>query len=150
LQALISAGLWPAALSLQCGEGGCGPNTGEECRGLNGGKSWQNIFGEYVRTKVEPGVLTISKPKGMCNSMKTAISIPDDLFEALTRIAKERNTSRSKVLTEATREYIERRKNRRLLLALNNAYSGDENSEEKELRKRSKKYYRSKISEEKW
>jgi metal-responsive CopG/Arc/MetJ family transcriptional regulator len=82
--------------------------------------------------------------------MKTAISIPDDLFEAVTRIAKETNSSRSKVLTEAAREYVQRRKNRKLLLALNNAYSGEESSEEKELRKRFKKYYRSKISEEKW
>jgi metal-responsive CopG/Arc/MetJ family transcriptional regulator len=82
--------------------------------------------------------------------MKTAISIPDDLFEALTRIAKEKNTSRSKVLAEATREYIERRANQKLLLALNNAYSREETSQEKELRKQSKKYYRSRVSKEKW
>jgi len=82
--------------------------------------------------------------------MKTAISIPDDLFDALTRIAKEKNTSRSKVFAEATREYVERRTNRKLLLALNNAYSEEETSQEKELRKESKKYYRSRISEDKW
>lgn len=82
--------------------------------------------------------------------MKTAISIPDDLFEAVSRIAKEENVSRSKVLVEAAREYLERRTNQKLLTALNQIYSDDELPEEKELRKRSKKYYRRRILKEKW
>jgi len=58
--------------------------------------------------------------------------------------------SRSKILVEAIRAFAERRTNRKLLLALNNAYSEDETYREKELRKQSKKYYRSKITKEKW
>ena len=82
--------------------------------------------------------------------MKTAVSIPDDLFKALTQIAKEKNTSRSKILTEATREYLERRTNRKLLFDLNNAYSKEETVQEKELRKQAKRYHRSTILEDKW
>lgn len=82
--------------------------------------------------------------------MKTAISIPDDVFEALSRAAEEDNISRSKLFTEAARKYLEQRNDAKLLSALNKAYSGKETKEEKEVRKHSKKYYAKKIVKDKW
>jgi metal-responsive CopG/Arc/MetJ family transcriptional regulator len=83
-------------------------------------------------------------------SMKTAISIPNDIFDAVNQVAVEENISRSKIFADAARKYLEHRKKEKLLLALNEAYSQDESKEEKEVRKRSKKYYARKIVREKW
>lgn len=82
--------------------------------------------------------------------MKTAISMPDDLFEAVNQAAEEENISRSKIFTEAVRKYLEQRNNHKLLLALNKAYAVEETKEEKEVRKHSRKYYARKIVREKW
>ena len=38
--------------------------------------------------------------------MKTAISIPDDIFESADRLAKRLNMSRSELYTRAVRQYI--------------------------------------------
>jgi predicted transcriptional regulator len=40
--------------------------------------------------------------------MKTAISIPDDLFEEVERFSKRRKVSRSRLFTDAAREYLAR------------------------------------------
>lgn len=81
-------------------------------------------------------------------SMKTAISVPDDLFKEVEEIAKEQHSSRSALFTIAVKEYLERIKSQRLLDALNKAYSEPELSEDKALRQRSKKYYARKILKE--
>ena len=40
--------------------------------------------------------------------MKTAVSIPDDVFEKAERLAKRENRSRSEVFAAALREYVAR------------------------------------------
>jgi metal-responsive CopG/Arc/MetJ family transcriptional regulator len=40
--------------------------------------------------------------------MKTAVSIPDDVFEQAERLARRRGQSRSRVFSEALREYVAR------------------------------------------
>jgi metal-responsive CopG/Arc/MetJ family transcriptional regulator len=77
--------------------------------------------------------------------MKTAISIPDDLFKEVEKIAKEQQSSRSALFTAAVKEYLERIKSQRLLDALNKAYSEPESPEDTTLRQKSKKYYARKI-----
>jgi metal-responsive CopG/Arc/MetJ family transcriptional regulator len=42
--------------------------------------------------------------------MKTAISIPDDVFEDAERYARETNQSRSRLYSRAVREYLARHK----------------------------------------
>ena len=42
--------------------------------------------------------------------MKTAISLPDDLFEAIDACAKELKTTRSGLLARAAREFVARRR----------------------------------------
>ncbi len=73
--------------------------------------------------------------------MKTAISVPDDVFREVEKVAKERHSSRSEVIVAALREYLERRKSRELLNALNEAYGTAETTEEYEVRKKAKKRY---------
>lgn len=85
---------------------------------------------------------------GYTEGMKTAISIPDEIFEELDRIAREQHYSRSELFTIAVKEYLERLKSRKLLDALNEAYQGPESSEDTALRQRSKKYYAGKSSKD--
>jgi len=46
--------------------------------------------------------------------MKTAISMPDDLFKDIDKLSKKLNCSRSHLLTNAAREYIEKLKNKNI------------------------------------
>lgn len=58
--------------------------------------------------------------------MKTAISIPDDVFEAAERAAKKLGMSRSEFYVKAVREYIERYGRENVTEKLNEVYSGAE------------------------
>ncbi|MGE5174524.1 MAG: CopG family ribbon-helix-helix protein [Betaproteobacteria bacterium] len=73
--------------------------------------------------------------------MKTAISVPDEVFREVEKVAKERHSSRSEVIVTAVKEYLERRKSSALLSALNQAYGTAETTEEYEVRKKAKKRY---------
>ncbi len=82
--------------------------------------------------------------------MKTAISIPDNIFKDIEKLSKELDIPRSQILTEAAKEYIEKQKNRNILEALNRAYSEKETKEEIKLRGKSKKHYTKLLKDEKW
>jgi metal-responsive CopG/Arc/MetJ family transcriptional regulator len=73
--------------------------------------------------------------------MKTAISIPDDLFKEVNRLAQENKISRSQIFRLAVEAYLEKIKSHKLLEALNSAYADEETPEEKLLRKRSIDHY---------
>ncbi len=82
--------------------------------------------------------------------MKTALSMPEDLFEELREAAAEDHVSRSRIFTEAVRDYLEKRRNQKLLSALNDAYSEDETSEEMRIRTMARRYHARRIRKEKW
>lgn len=73
--------------------------------------------------------------------MKTAISVPDDVFREVEKVARERHSSRSEVIVAALKEYLERRKSNQLLDALNEAYGTAESAEEYEVRQKARKRY---------
>jgi len=77
--------------------------------------------------------------------MKTAISIPDALFYEVERLSKEHRRSRSGVFVMAVEKLLEKEKARKLLDALNEAYSEAGSAEERTLREKGKKYYAKKI-----
>jgi metal-responsive CopG/Arc/MetJ family transcriptional regulator len=58
--------------------------------------------------------------------MKTAISIPDALFDELQDTAKKQHRSRSELFAVAVKEYLERIKSQSLLAALDEAHSEPE------------------------
>ena len=80
--------------------------------------------------------------------MKTAISIPDKIFEEVEKYSKEHRYSRSEVFVMAVREFLEKLKSKELLNTLNELYSEPESLEETTLREKSKKYYSKKILKE--
>jgi len=53
--------------------------------------------------------------------MKTAISIPDDIFHDAERLARQRNQSRSRIFCEALREYLMRHSPDEITQAANRA-----------------------------
>lgn len=61
--------------------------------------------------------------------MKTAVSIPDDVFKKVDRFARRAKRSRSEVVSAALREYIARHASDEVTEALNRAV--DEIGEEK-------------------
>ena len=78
------------------------------------GLSWPRILPRSPCQGLEPGLhegmhcdRTLS-PAGYTHGMKTAVSIPDEVFRQADRLAKRMNTSRSEVYSRALREYIAR------------------------------------------
>lgn len=106
-------------------------------------------MGEKPGLGINPGI-DIGITNGYTNRMKTAISVPDDLFEEAEKIAKEQHFSRSEVFVAALREYLEKRKSAKLLAALNDAYAVTESPEEYAVRKKSRKRYAKAIRKERW
>ncbi len=86
----------------------------------------------------------------MVQIMKTAISIPDDLFKDIDKLAKKLQCSRSQLLADAARDFVEKQKNRDILDAINKAYSGNETDQEVTLRQKSKNHYAKLLKEENW
>jgi metal-responsive CopG/Arc/MetJ family transcriptional regulator len=80
--------------------------------------------------------------------MKTAISVPDEMFKEIEEVTKECDCSRSQVFVVAAREFLERRKSRKLLEALNDAYESTETREEIKIRRQAKTYHARKIQRE--
>ena len=79
--------------------------------------------------------------EGYTRVMKTAISVPDPLFHEVEKAAKENRVSRSEVFVVAVREYLEKRKARKLLDVLNESLGVAETEEEHTVRQKSKKRY---------
>jgi len=73
--------------------------------------------------------------------MKTAISIPDKLFQEIEEVAKKRKCSRSEILAVATREYLERAKSKAMLDTLDEVYSEIESSSAVEMRKKAIRHF---------
>jgi metal-responsive CopG/Arc/MetJ family transcriptional regulator len=77
----------------------------------------------------------LTKGEPMAN-IKTAISIPKNLFEATNQLAEELNVSRSHLFVMAIQDFIERRKNRELLAQINEVYGRSLDNEESEMLRR--------------
>ncbi len=80
--------------------------------------------------------------------MKTAISVPDEIFREVERFSKEHRYSRSEVFVMAVKEFLEKLKSEKLLNTLNEVYSEPESQEERTLREKGKRYYSRKILKE--
>jgi len=82
--------------------------------------------------------------------MKTAISIPDEIFREVEKFAKEHNYSRSEVLVIAVKNFLKKLESKKLLDALNDAYSYVETTEEKTLMRKGKRHYARAVLKERY
>ena len=57
--------------------------------------------------------------------MKTAVSLPDPLFEAADQLARQLGKSRSQLYAEALREYLERHRDEDITRRLNEVYDAE-------------------------
>jgi metal-responsive CopG/Arc/MetJ family transcriptional regulator len=57
--------------------------------------------------------------------MKTAVSLPDPLFEAADRLARQLGKSRSQLYTEALREYLAKHRDDDITARLNEVYDAE-------------------------
>jgi metal-responsive CopG/Arc/MetJ family transcriptional regulator len=82
--------------------------------------------------------------------MKTAISVPNDLFTSVEKIADELHVSRSHIFSEAVRDYVKKWQNQKILEDINSVYAEAETDEERDVREKSKRYYVLQSKTEKW
>lgn len=66
--------------------------------------------------------------QGYTLSMKTAISIPDDVFDAAEQMARRLGVSRSELYATAVREYLEAHRSRGVTARLNDVYENADSS----------------------
>jgi metal-responsive CopG/Arc/MetJ family transcriptional regulator len=65
--------------------------------------------------------------------MKVAVSIPDRIFEAAERLAKQRSVPRSQIFAEALAAYVESRSSEAITSKLNEIYSREASAVENGL-----------------
>jgi len=83
------------------------------------------------------------------SSAKTAISLDEDLFREVDKMAQKMKISRSKLFVIAIRDFLKKSENQALLEKLNAAYS-DSQTEEKDVSKRMKSKRLAHAEQESW
>ena len=66
--------------------------------------------------------------------MKTAISLPDDLFESADELAERLGVSRSELYAEAVAEYLAKHRNEDVTARLNEVYADEASGVDQTLR----------------
>lgn len=79
------------------------------------------------------------------NGMKIAISIPDDVFKEVERMAREQKKSRSQIFVSAAREYVRRSETRCIIEKLDEVYDQPDSPDEMARRKAMGEYQRKRL-----
>lgn len=66
-------------------------------------------------------------------TVKTAVSLPEEVYEQVEALAQEMGVARSRVVTLALERFLARRRNERLLEQINEAYADSPDQEEQHL-----------------
>lgn len=82
--------------------------------------------------------------------VKTAISLEEELFRQVNKLASEMHVSRSKLFTLAVQDYLKKQENRKLLAQLNAAYSDTPDEEESKISNSMRNKQRSIVEQESW
>jgi metal-responsive CopG/Arc/MetJ family transcriptional regulator len=86
----------------------------------------------------------------MASSVKTAISIQEELFKEVNKLAGELQVSRSKLFVMAVQEFIKKRENQNLRSQINNAFSDQADAEEIKVHEKMRKKQRKNLEKEPW
>ena len=82
--------------------------------------------------------------------VKTAISLEEDLFNQVSKLANDLHVSRSKLFTLAVKDFIKNQENKGLLAQLNVAYTDSPSEEEKSISKAMQRKQRQIVGQESW
>ena len=83
-------------------------------------------------------------------SVKTAISLDEELFNKVDKLANKLHVSRSRVFTIAVQDYLHKQENKSLLAQLNEAYGDQPSEEESTVSKSAKAKHRKIVKQEPW
>ncbi|MBU0462744.1 MAG: ribbon-helix-helix domain-containing protein [Proteobacteria bacterium] len=86
----------------------------------------------------------------MATSVKTAISIQEELFKEVNRLARELNVSRSKLFVMAVQDYIKKHESQNLLFQINKAFSDLSDSDELKVHSKMRQKQAKNLESESW
>ena len=86
----------------------------------------------------------------MASSVKTAISLQEELFKEVNKLASELHVSRSKLFVMAVQDFIKKKEGQNLLSQINNAFSGQPDSEEIKIQSKMRRKQAKKLEREPW
>jgi len=84
-----------------------------------------------------------SFPLGYTNGMKTAVSVPDAIFERAEKLARRMRKSRSQLYSDALREYAARHDPAAVTAALDALYEGEDSGPDAFVRESARRTLRS-------
>ncbi len=86
----------------------------------------------------------------MATSVKTAISMQEDLLIEVNRIAEELKVSRSRLFVLAVQDFIKKQESQKLLAQINDAFSDLPDAEEKIVQSGMRRKYIDSLGDESW
>lgn len=86
----------------------------------------------------------------MATSVKTAISLQEDLFKEVNHLASEMHVSRSKLFVMAVKDFIKKEESKNLLEQINSAFSDAQTSDEMVIQKEMRVKHAKNIMSESW
>jgi len=86
----------------------------------------------------------------MASSVKTAISLQEELFKKVNKLAGELHVSRSRLFVMAVQDFIQKKESQDLLSQINNAFSDQPDSEEIKIQSKMRKKQAKRIEREPW
>ena len=86
----------------------------------------------------------------MASSVKTAISLQEELFKEFNKLASELHVSRSKLFVMAVQDFIKKKEGQNLLSQINNAFSDQPDSEETKIQSKMRRKQSKKLEREPW
>jgi len=86
----------------------------------------------------------------MATSVKTAISMQEELFKEVNKLAGELHVSRSRLFVMAVQDFIKKKESHNLLSKINNAFSDHPDSEEIKIQSNMRKKQTKKLEREPW
>lgn len=86
----------------------------------------------------------------MATSVKTAISMQEELFKEVNKLAGELHVSRSRLFVMAVQDFIKKKESQNLLSQINNAFSDHPDSEEINIQNKMREKQSKKLEREPW
>jgi metal-responsive CopG/Arc/MetJ family transcriptional regulator len=86
----------------------------------------------------------------MAASVKTAISMQEELFKEVNKLASELHVSRSKLFVMAVQDFIKKKESQNLLSQINSAFSDHPDSEEMKVQSKMRQKQAEKLEREPW
>ncbi len=86
----------------------------------------------------------------MATSVKTAISMQEELFKKVNKLAGELHVSRSRLFVMAVQDFIKKKESQNLLSQINKAFSDHPDSEEINIQSKMREKQSKKLEREPW